>query len=91
MPVRTALIMRPRALRPLLISTCNMLVSAAATKGDRQLGGMYVLGALAMISSECASAFPWLAEMFMPGVTCLVVGLDGHTQLVVTHVSVLAY
>lgn len=90
-PVRTALIMRPRALRPLLISTCNTLVSAAAVKGDRQLGGMYVLGALAMISSECAAAFPWLAEMFMPGVTCLVVGLDGHTQLVVTHASVLAY
>lgn len=90
-PVRTALIMRPRALRPLLIKTCDTLVSAAESRGDRQLGGMYILGALAMISAECAGAFPWLTDMFSPGVTRATVDQMGRAQLLVLHASVLAY
>lgn len=85
-PVTTVLIMRPRALKPLLIETCQTLVTAAASKSDRQLGGMYILGALTLVSEGAAAAFPWLLEMFSPGVSRAVNG-----QLMIAHQSVLAY
>lgn len=85
-PVTTVLIMRPRALKPLLVETCKTLITSAVTKGDRQLGGMYILGALTLVSDDAASAFPWLLEMFSPGVTHVVNG-----QLMLAHTSVLAY
>ena len=85
-PVTTALIMRPKALKPLLIETCQTLVTAAVSKSDRQLGGMYILGALTLVSDGAAAAFPWLHEMFSPSVSRTVNG-----QLMIAHQSVLAY
>jgi hypothetical protein len=85
-PVTTVLIMRPKALKPLLVETCQLLVTAAASKGDRQLGGMYILGALTLVSEGAASAFPWLLEMFSPGVSRVING-----ELMLAHQSVLAY
>lgn len=85
--VNGALIMQQKALRPLLIKTCTQLVSAAANRSDKQLGVMYVLGALSIVSAGAGTAYPWLVEMFAPGrVTRLVNG-----QLIVLHPSVLAY
>lgn len=85
-PVNTALIMQQRALRPLLLETCKLLVSTAAARSDRQLGVSYVLGALSLISPGAAVAYPWLAEAFAPGVTRIV-----GSQIAVLHPSVLAY
>jgi hypothetical protein len=85
-PVTTVLIMKNRALRPLIIETCKNMVSSALSRSDRQLGGMYVLGSLALVSPDAGTAFPWLLEMFSPGVTRIV---NGH--LTVAHPSVLAY
>ena len=85
-PVTTVLIMRQKAIKPLLVETCKTLVSAAPSKGDRQLGGMYILGALTLVSEGAATAFPWLLEMFSPGVSRTVNG-----QLILAHQSVLAY
>ena len=85
-PVTTVLIMRPKALKPLLVETCQTLVTSAPSKGDRQLGGMYILGALTLVSESAATAFPWLLEMFSPGVSRTVNG-----QLILAHQSVLAY
>lgn len=85
-PVNTSLIMQQRALRPLLLETCKQLVSAATARSDRQLGVMYVLGAMAIVSPGAAVAYPWLVEMFSPGVTRI-----AGSQIVVLHPSVLAY
>ena len=85
-PVTTVLIMKMKALRPLLLETCRLLITSAVDKGDRQLGGMYVLGGLALVSSEASTSFPWLLEMFTPGVTRIQNGV-----LSVAHPSVLAY
>jgi len=86
MPVTTVLIMGAKALKPLLIETCKLLVTAAPSKGDRQLGGMYILGALALVSDGAGAAFPWLLEMFSPGVSRVING-----KLHLAHQSVLAY
>jgi hypothetical protein len=85
-PVSTVLIMRIKALKPLIVETCKTLITAAAAKGDRQLGGMYILGALTLVSDAAAMAFPWLLEMFQPGVTRELNGI-----LMISHHSVLAY
>lgn len=86
LPVTTVLVMPTKGLRPLLLETCTLLVSSAAAKSDRQLGGMYVLGSLAIIHEPVSVAFPWLVEMFSPGATRIIGG-----QLRVSHPSVLAY
>lgn len=87
MSVQAALIMQQKALRPLLLGTCQKLVSAAPNRADKQLGVMYVLGALATVSAGAATAYPWLVEMFaLGGVTRVVNG-----QLIILHPSVLAY
>jgi hypothetical protein len=85
-PVHTALIMHQKALRPLVLATCKMLVSAAPARSDKQLGVMYVLGAMSIVSSGASVAYPWLNDMFSPGVTRIV-----GNELVVLHPSVLAY
>lgn len=85
-PVTTVLVMQQRALRPVVLNACHTLVSSAPARGDRQTGVMYVLGALAMISTGAGSAYPWLVEMVSPGVTRIV----GNT-LQVVHPGVLAY
>ena len=85
-PVHTALIMQQKALRPMVLATCKMLVSAAPARSDKQLGVMYVLGALSIVSAGASVAYPWLNDMFSPGVTRIV-----GNELVVLHPSVLAY
>ena len=85
-PVSTALIMQQKALRPLLLKTCKSLVSAAAARSDKQLGVMYVLGALSLVSPGAGTAYPWLTEMFSPGVSRI---HNGHLQ--VLHASVMSY
>jgi len=85
-PVSTAVIMQQKALRPLLLKTCKSLVSAAPARADKQLGVMYVLGALSLVSPGAGTAYPWLTEMFSPGVTRVHGG-----ALQVLHHSVLAY
>lgn len=85
-PVPTVLIMKQKALRPLLLDTCKMLVSTAVAKSDKQLGLMYVIGSLAIVSSGAATAYPWLVDMFSPGVSRIVGG-----RLQILHPSVMAY
>ncbi len=85
-PVRTALIMKEKALRPLLVDTCKALVSSATARSDKQLGVIYVLGALSVIHRDVGTAYPWILEMFHPGVTRMFAG-----QLSVIHPSVLMY
>lgn len=84
--MNAALLMPQRALRQLLLATCQSLVTAAMSRGDRQTGVMYVLGALSIVSAGATTAYPWLYEMFAPGrVTRTING-----QLVVLHPAVLS-
>jgi hypothetical protein len=85
-PVATVLVMQQRALRPVLLKTCQLLVTSATARGDRQTGVMYVLGVLAMVSTGASAAYPWLVEMLSPGVSRIV----GNT-IQVLHPGVLAY
>ena len=85
-PVYTALIMQQKALRPMVLNTCRLLVSSAAARSDKQLGVMYILGSLSVVSAGAGVAYPWLVDMFSPGVTRIV-----GTELVVLHASVLGY
>lgn len=85
-PIATVLVMQQRALRPVLLKTCQLLVSSAAVRGDRQTGVMYVLGVLAMVSTGASAAYPWLVEMLSPGVSRIV----GNT-IQVLHPGVLVY
>ena len=85
-PVSTAIIMQQKALRPMILKTCTKMVSAAVARSDKQLGVMYVLGALSLISEGAGTAYPWLTDMFSPGVTRL------HGGVVqVLHASVMSY
>ena len=83
--VAGVMIMREKALRPHVLTTIKTLLSAPA-RPDKQTGAMWILGALALISPGCKVAYPWLVEMFAPGVTRLV-----GNQIQVNHVAVLAY
>lgn len=87
MPVTTVLVMTQKALQKVLLESCRLLVSASSAKSDRQLGAMYVLGALAIVSGRVAVAYPWLAEMFTPGITRIL----PNGQVSVLHPSVLVY
>jgi hypothetical protein len=82
----TALVMQQKALRPLLLGSCKLLVSAAAARSDKQLGIMYVLGALCLVSATAGAAYPWLVEIFSPGATRIVGG-----KVAVLHPSVMGY
>jgi hypothetical protein len=84
--VQGSLIMQLKALKPLLLKTCTAIATAAVNRADRQTGVMYVLGSLALVSPGAATAYPWLVDMFSPGV-CRIVG----TQLMVMHAGVLVY
>jgi len=85
-PVSTAAIMQQKALRPLILKTCKTLVSTAAARSDKQLGVMYVLGAMSLVSPGAGTAYPWLTDMFSPGVTRIHNG-----NLLVLHPSVMSY
>jgi len=85
-PVSTALIMQQRALQPLLLNTCRLLVSASSSRSDRQLGVMFVLGSLSLVSERTGYAYPWLVDQFSPGVTRII-----GNEIVALHPSVLGY
>ncbi len=83
--VTGVLAMREKALRPYVLGTLNTLLSAPA-RADKQTAAMYILGALSLVSAESRVAYPWLLEMFAPGVTRIV-----GDQIQVLHPSVLVY
>lgn len=87
--VVAALVMQQRALRPQILNTMRQLVSTASSRADKQLGVTYVLGSLAIVSAGAAVAYPWLVEMFSPGVTMISGTGQGH--VIVAHPSVLTY
>lgn len=87
LPVTTVLVMSLKALQRLLLESCRLLVSASAAKSDRQLGAMYVLGALVLVSPDAASAYPWLVEMFAPGIT----RIAASGQIMLQNPGALAY
>jgi hypothetical protein len=84
--VVAALSTNQKALRHHLLNACRLLTSIAPQKSDRQLGVMYVLGALSLVSPGAASAYPWLVEMFSPGVTRVI-----GSELIILHPSVMSY
>jgi hypothetical protein len=75
-----------KAVEVYLMRTCKSLITSAAARADRQLGIMYVLGALSIVSSGARLAYPWLFDMFSPGVTRAVNG-----DVVLAHPSVMNY
>jgi hypothetical protein len=75
-----------RGIRKAVFDSCTRLVTAAAARADRQLGVMYVLGALSLVCDGCGAAYPWLVDMFTPGVTRVVNG-----RVHVAHPTVLTY
>jgi hypothetical protein len=78
--------MQPKALKPLLIDVCRSLVTTAGVRSDKQLGAMYILGALSIVCPATGVGYPWLTEMFSPGVTRIT---GGAVQIL--HPGVLAY
>jgi hypothetical protein len=53
---------------------------------------MYVLGSLALISPGAGFAYPWLIEMFAPGVTRLSTNPEtGEQAIRVSHAAVMGY
>jgi hypothetical protein len=87
LPVTTVLIMQSKALKPFLIDICRTLVATATVRSDKQLGAMYILGALSIVCSATGVGYPWLTEMFSPGVTRIV----GGVSVQILHPGVLAY
>ena len=85
-PVKTIMRMTITALRAELLSVCKRIATSAEARADRQLGTMYVLGALSLVSAPASLSIPWLTESFSPSVTRIV---RGH--LMVVHPAVLNY
>jgi len=91
-PVTTVLIMTHKALQRTVIKACFLLVASAAARSDRQLGAMYVLGALSLVSPGAGFAYSWLVEMFSPGVTRILTNpVTGAQSVQVSHPMVLSY
>jgi hypothetical protein len=74
-------------MRRILLNTFRALTTQAPARGDRQTGVLYVLGALSLVSAGAKAAYPWMWEMFAPGVARIVGGM----QIVVAHPAVLNY
>ena len=66
-PISTLRHLTQKALRPILLKACSRLTTSATATSDRQLGVLYVLGSLALLSEGARIAYPGL--MFTPGVT----------------------
>jgi len=66
-PLSTLRHLTQKALRPILLKACSRLTTSATATSDRQLGVLYVLGSLALLSEGARIAYPGL--MFTPGVT----------------------
>jgi hypothetical protein len=86
MSVQGSLAASQKALRSLLLRSFRALVTAAPDRADRQTGVMYAMGALSLVSVGCKTAYPWMFEMFAPGVIRIV-----GSQLIVAHPMVLTY
>lgn len=86
MTVQGSLASSQKALRHLLLRTLRAFVTAAPSRADNQTGVMYVLGALSLVSPGCQVAYPWMHEMFAPGVARVI-----GSQLIVAHPAVLGY
>ncbi len=86
MSVQGSLAASQKALRNLLLRALRALVTAAPNRADRQTGVMYVLGSLSLVSPGCRVAYPWMFEMFAPGVARIV-----GSQIIITHPAVLGY
>ncbi len=86
-PISHIVPMTKSELSSLMVNVCTVLVTAASERSDRQLGVMYVLGALTLISSGARAANPWILEMFSPGVTTM----TPEGNIGVAHPSILAY
>jgi hypothetical protein len=91
-PVSTVIVMTQKALEHTVIRACRSLVSSAIARSDRQLGVMYVLGSLSLVSPDAAFAYPWLVDMFAPGVTRVQTNpATGAQTIQVMHPAVLGY
>jgi hypothetical protein len=77
---KNAIIMTQYALQRLILNTCRMFVSSASTQGDRRTGALYILGVLTLLHEGARNAYPWIAEMFLPGIT----SIQGH-QIIVSQ------
>lgn len=86
MSVQGSLATSHKAARALLLRSFRVLVTAAPNRADRQTGVMYVLGSLSLVSEGCRVAYPWMFEMFAPGIARIV-----GSQLIVAHPMVLTY
>jgi hypothetical protein len=86
-PVRTIPTMDSGALKQLILDTCKLFVSSATTQSDRQLGVMYVIGALSIIHRRARQAYPWMFESVAPGVT----RNGGGGQLIILHPAAMEY
>lgn len=86
MSVQGSLAASHKAMRHLLLRTLRALVTATPNRADRQTGVMYALGALSLVSVGCRIAYPWMFEMFAPGVARVV-----GSQIIVLHPAVLGY
>ncbi len=91
-PVSTVIVMTQKALEYTVIRACRLLVSSAVAKSDKQLGVMYVLGSLSLVSPDAAVAYPWLVDMFSPGVTRIHTHpATGAQSIHLSHAAVMGY
>lgn len=86
-PVRIVGQLSPPTLKQTVLDNCTLFVSAAAARSDRQLGAMYVIGALSLLHYGARQAYSWMFESVAPGVTRN--GGDGH--IAILHPAVLNY
>tara|TARA_Y100000590_G_scaffold307485_1_gene347159 strand:+ start:539 stop:1855 length:1317 start_codon:yes stop_codon:yes gene_type:complete len=49
--------------RYIILKEMDKLVSLGVTEADRNLGALWILTALTIVSPECASALPWLVQV----------------------------
>ena len=86
-PVRTIGSLEPAALKQTVLDTCTLFVSAATARSDRQLGAMYVIGALSLLHRGPRQAYPWMFESVAPGVT----RNSGEGHIAILHPVVMSY
>jgi hypothetical protein len=77
----------PSAIKQTVLDNCTLFVSAAMARSDRQLGVMYVIGALSLLHRGARQTYPWMYESVAPGVT----RDGGEGQIVLLHPAALHY
>jgi hypothetical protein len=86
-PVRVIGNLGPVALKQTVLDNCKLFVSSAAARSDRQLGAMYVLGALSLFHRGARQAYSWMYESVAPGVT----RDGGEGRIAIIHPAALHY